>query len=135
MRECLCAVDFSESSRRALTTARDVAIQYGSSLTVCHTYRLLPNQTATEVQEFKELMENNARVQFEAMEPLLKAGSIAYRFTTNIGFLGDGVRIMHRKTPVGLLVISQELFREISEHEEGFSYFLNKVAVPVLIVP
>lgn len=135
MREFLCAVDFSESSKRALTTAMDVAIQYDSLLTVCHNYRLLPNRNETEVQEFKNLMENKARTQFEAMEPLLKSGSISYRFMTYIGFLGDGIRMMHRKNPLGLLVISQELLREISEHEEGFSYFLEKVPVPALIVP
>jgi hypothetical protein len=132
----LCAVDFSESSIRALETARDFTVEFRSNLIVLYSYRLRPDSPGGEVRVRRATIEENARRWFAEVELKFLAGSpVSYDFTTNVGFLSDGVGSLGKLKSIRMLVVGQQLAYDVCSEEDGFHDFMDKVRIPVLIVP
>jgi len=109
MKSIVCALDFSESSDKALEVASALARQHKAHLSILFSYRLLPAELSDEASTLKNRIVTEAREKFVALEKKYGLpGTVEYEFKTEIGFLADRVESFARKKNVDLVVLSEE---------------------------
>lgn len=127
----LCAIDFSESSRKALKWAVSLAKETESHLTILFTYRLFASNG--EALSRKREIEKDARARFEAMEnEFLLGGDVSYEFRMEVGFVADRVRDFVSKQDASFVVMGNKT--SIMDRE-SFDDLLQGSRIPVVIVP
>jgi nucleotide-binding universal stress UspA family protein len=128
----LCAIDFSESSLNALKWAADLSAKFNTHLTVLYPYRLL--QTGKEdVVEIKKKNVELATRKFEVLEGDYLNGKVkSFEFSPEVGFLSDRIEDHLRKNSVLMMVIGKNMN---SANQENLDDLLNRVKVPVVVIP
>jgi nucleotide-binding universal stress UspA family protein len=133
----LCAIDFSESSLKALKYTMTMAEMYHAQVTVLFCYRLIATDDEGESLTMKRGIEAKALEQFHDVEKGLDhIATVPYQFVTEIGFFPSRIEMFMRKTPVSLLVMGNSIVKNFNEYKNlSFDQFLNETKVPVVVVP
>jgi hypothetical protein len=128
----LCTTSFPQASRHTLEMAAQLAKDQHAHLTVLFTYRLNQQKNGEAVGVKKET-ERDAAAYFAILEKeVLKGMGIPYNFRTEIGFMTDRIRANMLETPVDFVVIDKAVN---IENKDSFSELLDRLNIPVLIVP
>lgn len=133
----LCPIDFSDDSIGALEYALNLAEDARGNVTILHSYRLIQTDREEEILSFKKKKESETLKKFEELEQrLVNLKKIGHKFVNEIGFLSDSIENHLRKNPVSMLVMSQKMCSSLNDHR-GYpmEMFLNRITVPVVIVP
>lgn len=133
----LCAIDFSESSFRALKWTLKQAQLTQSRVTVLFCYRLIAAGEDEETLDLKRNIEHEALEKFNEIEKrLINGQAVPYQFVTEVGFFPFRIETFIRKSPVGLLVMGNSIVQNFNEYKNlSFDQFLKNSKVPVVIVP
>ena len=67
MKQMLCVIDGSESSRKVLEVAVKVANAFGAHLIVLFPYRLIPNGFGGDIPSLKAKIEKEAHEKFDIL--------------------------------------------------------------------
>ncbi len=128
----LCAIDFSESSVNALKWAAEFSSRFKCHLTVLYPYRLLAT-TKEDVIKVKKENEEIAIRKFTSLETDYLNGKVmSFDFSAEVGFLADRIEDHLRKNSILILVIGKHMN---SSSQENLDDLINKVKVPVVVVP
>lgn len=133
----LCAVDFTESSLNVLRWANRIAAGMGADLSVLYSYRLIQTGKVADILSFKRKTEEEARRNYLELTAALKdTALVRASFITEIGFFSDNIEKFVRKNPSAVVVLGEQLARELYDHKAPpLLSFLNTVQVPLFIVP
>ena len=133
----LCAIDLSEASNHVVSVASKMASNLKEHLTVLFSYRL--NQSINEADVFlnKREVEEKAMAKFKSFEvDFLMSGLTSYEFRSEVGFLSDRLDSYSKKNDIDILIIGQHLAQGSNDlRGSGLDNFLNKLQIPVLVVP
>lgn len=109
MKSIVCALDFSESSDKALEVASALARKHQAHLSILFSYRLLPAELSDEASTLKSRILTEVKEKFLTLEKKFGLpGTLDYEFKTEIGFLADRVESFARKKNIDLVVLSEE---------------------------
>ncbi len=133
----LCAIDFTESSPNVFRWANRLAAGMGANLTVLYSYRLIQTGKVADILSFKRKTEDEARRNYLALTTGLKdTAQVPCSFITEIGFYSDNIGKFVRKNPSTVVVLGEQLARELYDHKAPpLLSFLATVQVPLFIVP
>lgn len=128
----LCTIDFSDSSKHALTWAINIAHKLNAPLTILYTYRLYSVKNS-EAVELKKQLESKAQDNFHLLEKdLLEGRGIQYDFKTEVGFVTDRVENYVRNNSIGFLVMDKSMN---FQNKEIFNELVDHIRIPLVIVP
>lgn len=126
----LCAIDFSDASKKVLRWSVDLAIKLNEPLTVIHAYRLLHRNG--EAMEMKRRLESEAFQHFSILEKELLLGKgISYDFKNEVGFISDRVREHSKNNEVDFLVVG----KNTNSDGNSISELVATTGVPLVVVP
>ncbi len=133
----VCAIDLTESSKGVVEVATKLASSLKEHLTIIFSYRLNQSMVEDDVFLNKKEVEGKAMAEFKGMEEMfLINGLTSYEFRSEIGFLSDRLLAYMSKHEVDLLIIGQQLAQINADYKkEGIENFLDKLQIPVLVVP
>lgn len=133
MKTILCTIDFSDSSKQALTWAAGLAKELNAHLTILYTYRLYSTKNS-EAIELKKQLELKAIHNFTLLEKeLLEThNEISYDFKTEVGFVADRVENFVKNHAVSFLVMDKSMN---AQNKEMFNELVEHIQVPLVIVP
>lgn len=127
----LCALDFTDDSKKILGWAVELAQKLGRPLTVLHTYRLRNGNGGA--LEMKRKIEAEALSHFSILEnDILKGTPISYDFKSEVGFVSDRVKDHTQKDEVELLVIGKNGYASDSDSLQDL---IKSTSAPLVIVP
>lgn len=128
----LCTIDFTESSKDALSMAVLLAGLLKTHLTILYTYRLM-NFHNGEAIEWKNKIEENAYRNFAILEnELLRNKGVRYDFKVEVGFISNRVRSYSKKNGISFLVMDNKVN---ASNKESLDELAAELQVPLVIVP
>ena len=126
----LCITDFSHSSDSALTCAASLAHDINAHLTLLYTYRLHAEK-GEEIFDCKKRKDREAANSFSILEKaFLQHKGIDYDLKTEVGFLGDRIDAMARKTEISFIVVAKDMK---AKNKEAFDELFEQAPVPIII--
>lgn len=136
MKSIVCALDFSDSSEKALEVASALARKHQAQLAILFSYRLLPAELNDEASTIKSRILTNAKEKFQKLEQKFTLpGSVDYEFKTEIGFLADRVENFARKKNVDLVVLSEEQAHTVNDQRgSNLKEILEELNIQYLII-
>lgn len=139
MRQILCVIDFSESSKKVLELAARFAVACKSHLTVLFPYRLIDHHHQGSLASLKQTLESEAREKFNTLRKTLPDESIlSCEFQPEIGFISDRINahVDRNKECIDMVIVGQEQTAS-SNDSKGFNLqnLLTNSRIPFVIVP
>ncbi|MBY0433188.1 MAG: universal stress protein, partial [Cyclobacteriaceae bacterium] len=133
----LCAIDFSESSLKAIKWALTLAKLNQEQVAILFCYRLIAEVGEGESLKVKRDIETKAFEQFQEIEKkLVGVSSVPYQFLTEIGFFSSRIEMFIRRSPVSALVLGNSVVSNFNEYKNlSLDQFLQKTKIPIVIVP
>lgn len=128
----LCAVDFSETSRKVVNWAIAMAQQLKTHVTLLHAYRLTKLHNGEAVL-LKRKMEEEASDSFKTLEKeLLMGKDISYDFKSEVGFVTDRVEGHAKSNSIGFVVMGKKTY---ADNRDRFDELSESMKLPLFIVP
>ena len=137
MKQILCVVDLTESSRKVLEVAGRMAKAYATGLLVLYPYRLIGNGHADDnISSLKLRLETLAREKFQDIIGKSGLENLPCDFQPEIGFLADRINAHARKKNIDMVIIAQQ---QSDKENDIRSYNLHNLIsnsqIPFVIVP
>ncbi len=128
----LCAIDFSESSRHALTWTIGMAEPLQAHVVILYTFRLLQSKSG-EALATKRKMEELVAHDFSLIEKeLLHNHPVSYEFRTEVGFVSDRIEDFLKKNNIHLIVVGKT---RGDDNRETLNGLIEGIKIPIMIVP
>lgn len=139
MRQILCVIDFSDSSKKVLEVAARIAIACHAHLMVLFPYRLIDHGHQGSLASLKLRLETEAKEKFNDLKDKLPhAETLSFEFQPEIGFVSDRIKahISRDKDYIDLVIVGQEQTTATSD-SRGFNLhnLITNSGLPFVIVP
>jgi len=139
MRQILCVIDFSESSKKVLEVAARFAIACKSHLTVLFPFRLIDHHYQGSLGSLKQKLEAEATEKFNNLRKTLPdAAMLSCEFQPEIGFISDRINahVSGDKEGIDMVIVAQEQTTSNND-SKGFDLqnLITNSRIPFVIVP
>ena len=137
MRQILCVLDFSESSRKVWEVAARIAIACTAHVIVIFPYRLIDYTHRGHITSLKLKLENEAKEKFLSLnDGLPDTQRVSHEFHAEIGFASDRISAHIRNNNVDMVIISQQHTTPSNEDKNfNLQHLLTNSKLPFVIVP
>jgi len=139
MRQILCVIDFTESSKKVFDVAAKIAIACKAHLTVLFPYRLIDHGYEGDLGSLKHKLETDATEKFNNLRNSLPNGdAFSYEFQPEIGFTADRIKahVNKDKQSIDMVIVGQEQ-TDSNNDSKGFNLqnLITNSQLPFVIVP
>lgn len=136
MKQILCVVDFTDSSRKVLEVAAKIASACGSDLIVLYPYRLIDYIHHGDMASLKSRLEADALRKFQQLKETAVTEDLHIEFHPEIGFMADRINAYARRKNIDMIIIGQQ--QPLVENDpKGFNLqsLITNSQLPFVIVP
>ena len=139
MRQILCVIDFSESSKKVLELAARIAIACKAHLIVLFPYRLIGNDYEGSLASLKQKLEAEAKIKFDDLRSNVPdVNMLSFEFQPEIGFIADRIKahINREKDSLDMVIVGQEQTTPNNDSKGiNLQNLLTNSKLPFVIVP